>query len=602
MDDDEPPSLAWLFGARRALLDDPAPFSADGQEELTELQFTIYLTVSICLVIMAGLMSGLTLGLMSLDTVELEVLKRSGTPEERRCAAVIMPVIRNQHFLLVTLLLCNAASTEALPLFIDRLADPFTAVLVSVTSVLVFGEIIPQAICSRYGLKVGAYSAWFVRSLMYVCSPIAWPIGKLLDFLLGSEHSALFRRAQLKALVDVHSSSAGFGGTLSEQEIAVIRGALDLTSKTADKSMTPLDKVFMLSSEDRLDERTMQAILLSGHSRIPVYRDGNRKDILGLILSKELVLIDPSDHLAVSQLKIRQMPHLSADTPMYDMLKLFETGKSHMALLTRSAPGGTPTVGNQDIAKHAAKQPLKPSGGNVDQSMKRMGMGSFRTTSFSRHGNNYYGKDDDLGAYGITGYTEDGVGEPIGIITIEDVIEELLQEEIIDETDLFVDNLQATRVNAAEVTGTLPPRVQRMLNAGLFTPRVGRLGAPQKSMPPGMPDDMSAPPIIEDIEMPLHTADVPLYGNMHPLDAVNPLGFAKPGQPLASVKETSRQSSATMSTVADPSATATAGSGRLPSWMSSVGGHQSASGGDKEVNEPLLSLSQGQSRSDEANH
>jgi hypothetical protein len=28
---------------------------------------------------------------------------------------------------------------------------------------------------------------------------------------------ALFRRAQLKALVDVHSSNAGFGGTLSEQ-------------------------------------------------------------------------------------------------------------------------------------------------------------------------------------------------------------------------------------------------------------------------------------------------------------------------------------------------------------------------------------------------
>lgn len=35
-------------------------------------------------------------------------------------------------------------------------------------------------------------------------------------------------------------------------------------------------QVFMLSTEDRLDERTMQAILLSGHSRIPVYREGNR--------------------------------------------------------------------------------------------------------------------------------------------------------------------------------------------------------------------------------------------------------------------------------------------------------------------------------------
>lgn len=43
---------------------------------------------------------------------------------------------------------------QALPLFLDRLADPITAVLLSVTVVLVFGEIIPQAVCSRYGLKV----------------------------------------------------------------------------------------------------------------------------------------------------------------------------------------------------------------------------------------------------------------------------------------------------------------------------------------------------------------------------------------------------------------------------------------------------------------
>ena len=44
------------------------------------------------LVLFAGLMSGLTLGLMSLDDVDLEVLKRSGTQTEREYAAKIMPV------------------------------------------------------------------------------------------------------------------------------------------------------------------------------------------------------------------------------------------------------------------------------------------------------------------------------------------------------------------------------------------------------------------------------------------------------------------------------------------------------------------------------
>lgn len=89
-------------------------------------------------------------------------------------------------------------------------------------------------------------------------------------------HQELFRPAQLKALVDVHSSKAGFGGTLSDDEIHIICGALDMSNKIAAKSMTPLEKVFMLSTSDKLDDRCLQAVLSAGHSRIPVYKQGNR--------------------------------------------------------------------------------------------------------------------------------------------------------------------------------------------------------------------------------------------------------------------------------------------------------------------------------------
>lgn len=38
-------------------------------------------------------------------------------------------------------------------------------------------------------VQVGSYSAWFVRLLMFVSAPVTWPIGRLLDWLLGDEQT-----------------------------------------------------------------------------------------------------------------------------------------------------------------------------------------------------------------------------------------------------------------------------------------------------------------------------------------------------------------------------------------------------------------------------
>ncbi|KAI3520154.1 hypothetical protein L1887_09391 [Cichorium endivia] len=53
----------------------------------------------------------------------------------------IYPVVKNQHLLLCTLLIGNALAMESLPIFLGKLIPPSAAVLLSVTLILMFGEV-----------------------------------------------------------------------------------------------------------------------------------------------------------------------------------------------------------------------------------------------------------------------------------------------------------------------------------------------------------------------------------------------------------------------------------------------------------------------------
>ena len=61
---------------------------------------------------LAGLASGLTLGFLSIDEIELELKVRNGTPEEKIMASKIIPIIHHHHNLLVTLMVTNAFAME----------------------------------------------------------------------------------------------------------------------------------------------------------------------------------------------------------------------------------------------------------------------------------------------------------------------------------------------------------------------------------------------------------------------------------------------------------------------------------------------------------
>ncbi|KAI5624367.1 metal transporter CNNM3, partial [Silurus asotus] len=155
-----------------------------------------------------------------------------------------------------------------------------------------------------------------------------------------------------------------------------------LRSKTVEDILTPLKDCFMLPSTAVLDFNTMSEIMQSGYTRVPVYEE-ERSNIVEILYIKDLALVDPADctpMTTITKFYNHPLHFVFNDTKLDAMLEEFKKGNSHLAIVQR--------VNNE------------------------------------------------------------GEGDPFyevqGLVTLEDVIEEIIKSEILDESDGYM-NMKVKR-------------------------------------------------------------------------------------------------------------------------------------------------------------
>ena len=321
-----------------------------------KLSTSAQLVLAVCLICFSALFAGLTLGIMGCDTTTLEIIADSGDEPDKTYAKAILPVRRLGHQSLCTLVLGNMfANVMIAELCTD--VDPeggsggsgfaaFLAFVVSTLLILIFTEILPASVCkSEKSLQIASKGVPILRVFIVLLYPIAKPLGMLLDRIISHGPRQLYDRNELKRLMILHGATHGERSGIDDSEVTLMIGTMEFHELCAVDIMISLDRLYMLDSETIIDKQTILKLWTVGHSRVPVFRS-RREIIVGTLYLKDLVLWSTPVRAMdfVTQNGRDRVFGVSEKLKLPVLLKLFQTGRAHMAVVEGSDGRGAKGV------------------------------------------------------------------------------------------------------------------------------------------------------------------------------------------------------------------------------------------------------------------
>ena len=276
------------------------------------------------LVALAAVFSGLNISLMSLSIGDLKRKAELGDVRARR----VLPLRKNAHLSLSAILFANVAVVSASSLLLEHHFNGWIAGIATTLLMVVFGEVIPQALFIKRALVLCALFAPLVRVAIILSYHISRPLAALLDRMLGHEGRHLHTRAELGMLISEHKIAEE--SELDDDEVEIIQSALQLSEKTVKEIMRPIKSVYWLTDDAMLDAKTVDEITTRGYSRVPVF-DKKMTRCYGVLLMKDMVDIDFDENpLPVIQFPLHATRLVGSRTALDTMFRKLTIIKSHL--------------------------------------------------------------------------------------------------------------------------------------------------------------------------------------------------------------------------------------------------------------------------------
>jgi metal transporter CNNM len=75
-------------------------------------------------------------------------------------------------------------------------------------------------------------------------APVAYPVARLLDRILGVDHGHTYKKAELRSFLQFHRANTE--EPLRDDEISILNAVLELNTKSVERIMTPMKVVVVI--------------------------------------------------------------------------------------------------------------------------------------------------------------------------------------------------------------------------------------------------------------------------------------------------------------------------------------------------------------------
>ena len=277
--------------------------------------------------------------MMSLNRYRLSHMVTQGRKSAVMTQALLAKTDRLLGVILLGNNLVNSASAVLTAIIAERLLGKDEYVLAAATGavtflILVFSEITPKVIGSRFPEKIALPASYVLTPLLKISYPVVWFVNLFVQFLL--------RLMRIRPVVegDTHLSMEEMrtlvlegGQFIPKKHQSIMVNLFDLESMTVDDTMTPRALIEAVDVQDDIED-IRNTLATAHHTRLIAY-DGDLSNVVGVVHMRKVLNASRKEPLSLAMLKeiCREPYFVPEGTGLLAQLTQFQENQRRMALV-----------------------------------------------------------------------------------------------------------------------------------------------------------------------------------------------------------------------------------------------------------------------------